>query len=174
MPPRPAGTRNPGSRHGGSAPPRGCRRDRGSAPRAPALPPREMMASRPAGSEPQTPAWRELWPTRVPREPWAGWAGCESPPAADVRRGGDWGERGPRGQHRDPAQRAGGGGWKPWPWGWIMAGSVGERVKESRRAGGGLARPRERKEAEEERSGEHPARRVCRGPSFPQEAACVA
>lgn len=139
-----------------------------------ALPPREMRASRSAGGGPQTPARRELWPTRVPREPWAGWAGCESPPAADVRRGGAWGERGPREQHRDPAQRAGGGGWKPWPWGWITAGSVGERVKESRRPGRGLARLRERKEAEEERSGEHPARRVCRGAPFPQEAACVA
>ncbi|XP_064528407.1 collagen alpha-1(I) chain-like [Pseudopipra pipra] len=61
------------------------------------------------------------------------------------------GERGPGGQHCGRAQRAGGGGWEQWPWGWSTAGSVGERVKESRRAGGGLARPR--KEAEEERRG---------------------
>lgn len=63
VPPRPAGMRIPGSRHGGSAPPRGCRRDRGSAPGAPARPPpREMRASRPAGSDSQTPAWRECGP----------------------------------------------------------------------------------------------------------------
>ncbi|XP_058671122.1 basic proline-rich protein-like [Ammospiza caudacuta] len=159
----------PGSRHGRSAPAGMPEAPRPRTGGSPAVSPREMRSG-----EPHTPARREPWPVRIPREPRAGWAGCESPPAADVRRGGAWGERGPRGQHRDPAQRAGGGGWNPWPWGWIAAGSVGERVKESRRAGGGLARPRERKEAEEERSGEHPARRVCLGPPFPQEAACVA
>ncbi|XP_038006535.1 basic proline-rich protein-like [Motacilla alba alba] len=40
-PPRPAGMRISGSRHGRAPPPRGCRRDRGPAPGAPARSPRE-------------------------------------------------------------------------------------------------------------------------------------
>lgn len=86
--------------------------------------------------------------------------------------GGSGGIEAPGEQHRGPAQRAGEGGREPWPWVWRMAGSVGERVKELWRAEGGgrLARPGERKEAEEERIASCPE--GLPGAPFPREASC--
>lgn len=169
--------RSPGSRHGRSPPPQRYRRERGPASGGPrSLSPGEMgEAGRVTAGRRGAPdlgvegAVGRLGSLRV-----APGRGRPSPGrhlgTTGTREdgGGGGGEGGGRGeQHRGPAQRAGVGGWEPWPWGWRMAGSVGERVKELRWAGGGLARPGERKEAEEERRGEHPARRVCRGPLSP-------
>lgn len=71
-----------------------------------------------------------------------------------------------------PAPSVGEGGWEPRPWGWRSAGNVGERVKELRRAGEGLARLGERKEAEEERRASCPEGLL--GAPFPREEACGA
>lgn len=82
------------------------------------------------------------------------------------------GEREPREQHWGPAPSVREGGWEPWPWSWCLTGSVGERVKELQRAGGGLARLGERKEAEEERRASCPEGLL--GAPFPREEACGA
>ncbi|XP_071426695.1 collagen alpha-1(I) chain-like [Pithys albifrons albifrons] len=149
VPALPDGMRIPGP---AMAAPHGCDDAEGSA-----APHRRLLlappggVSRLAGGEPQSPGRRELCPRGSRGE--GGAAARDRGCSTGALQGGDGrrGERGPRKKQRSPAQRAGGGGWGPWPWGWSTAGSVGERVKESRRAGGGLARPGERKEAEEER-----------------------